>query len=120
MAVRQFNRKRRPRTALVQPTAAASKTAARKVSARRSSRPRDMGKRGQLPTIPRLGRHKSLDGREAVGIVLEAMQSFATALLDVENLMWTVHRGHAKAIGNLSAVARAVLGAATELKRIVK
>lgn len=120
MAVRQFNRKRRARNARVQ-APALPKTAARKLVARQSAPLKSSGVRGQSLAIPKsAGRRKSIDGQEAAGAVLEATQSFAAALLDVETLMWTVHRGHAKAIKNLSAVARAVLRAATELKRTLR
>lgn len=122
MAVRQFNRKRRAHTARKPQRAASRKGATRKLPVRRA--PQSKPKVGQssrfLPIPSFAGRRKPIDGREAAVTVLEATQSFAAALLDVENLMWTVHRGHAKAIRNLSTVARAVLRGATELKRTLR
>lgn len=121
MAVRQFSRKRRARTVRERRSAVSAATS--KVPARRG--PPSKIKAGEAGTrilsIPTFaGSGKPVDGREAALTVLEAMHSFAAALLDVESLMWTVNRGHAKGIKNLSTVAQAVLRSAAELKRAVR
>lgn len=121
MAVRQFSRKRRART--VHKPRGAVPAANGKVPPRRGSpskiKPRQAATR--ILSVPTFAANsKPVDGREAALTVLEAMHRFAAALLDVESLMWTVNRGHAKGIKNLGTVAQAVLRSAAELKRAVR